>query len=428
MDVQIEELSSIKKKLNIQVSYEDYLKEIEKAYQKLGQQVSIKGFRKGKVPRGILERHYKEQTEADALGHLIEHSYIKALEQEKLQPVGSPSVKDIQKEKGKPISFVAEIETFPQVEARDYKELPLKIFSLEVKDSDIQEELVRLQAGQAQMVPVEGDDVKAQSGHVALVDFEGYLKGEVFEGGSGKGVSIELGAGHFLKDFEKGVLGMKKGENKKIEVVFPTDYPNAKLAGQNTEFDIQLNDLKIKSLPELDDEFAKDLGQFESLAQVKEKIAENLKYKKEQDQKRDETNQILDYLISKHSSIEVPELLIEQEVKALYENTLSHLQQQGLSPEKAGLVFEQYRVQNRENALRRIKAFLLFDSISKQEKIEVSESELRDRIAEIAKNVGQNVEVVENYYRQSQMMSSLFSQIREEKILDFIRQNAKFSN
>ncbi len=427
MNVQVEELSSIKKKLSIEVSYEDYLKEIEKAYQKIGQQVSIKGFRKGKVPRGILEKYYKEQTESDALGHVIEHGYIHALQQEKLEPVGPPSVKDVKKEAGKPITFVAEIETFPHVETKDYKKIPLTPFSTEVKDSEIQDELVRLQSNQAQMIPIEDEKTAAQAGHVAMVDFEGFLNGQAFEGGSGKGVSIELGSGHFLKDFETGILGMKKGETKKIEVAFPADYPNAKLAGQTTEFQMHLNDLKAKSLPALDDEFAKDLGQFETLAQVKEKISENLKFKKEQDQKRNEADQILDYLISKHTSIEIPESMIEQEVKALFDNAVNQLRGQGITPEQAGITFDQYRGQNRENAIRRIKAFLLFDSISKQEKIEVNAEDIKDRIAKISQNVGQSVEVVEGYYRQNQMMDSLSSQIREEKILDFIRQHAKVS-
>jgi len=205
MKVTVEELSPIKKKLMIEVSPEEVQEEVEKAYQKLSKQVSIKGFRKGKVPRSVLERHYKDQTESDVFSHLIEHSYVWALRDQKIDPVGPPKITDLKKEDSQPISYVAEVETRPVVNLKKYKEVSLKKPPVDVTEEELSKELEALRNAHAQITPLP-EETPLQSGHIAIVDFTGRLKGEVFQGGEGKGVMIDVGAGRFLKDFEEGIV------------------------------------------------------------------------------------------------------------------------------------------------------------------------------------------------------------------------------
>lgn len=417
MKAQVEEVGSIKKKISIEVEPDDYQKELEKAYRKLQKEVQIKGFRKGKVPREILEKYYKERTESEVLTQLLEQSYVWALGEHKIMPVSQPKISDL-KNIGQGLTYVAEVEVKPEVAAKNYKGIKLEKMAVAVEDEEIAQELEALRNAHAQISPL-AESVAVAKGHIALVDFLGKIEGQAFAGGEGKGVSVEIGAGRFLEDFEKGLIGMKKGESKQVDVKFPKEYPSKDLAGKTAQFDMTLNDIKEKILPELNDEFAKDLGKFESLAQVKEKLNEHMGHQKEANAKADLSQQILDHLI-KENPFDVPDGMVEMELDAMLENAKRQLQQQRLTLEQAGITEEAFRIQNREASLRRVKAFLLFDAIAKSENIQVTVDEIRDRIVQIAQSVGQSPEVVERHYQQNNMLHMLQAQISEEKILDFL--------
>lgn len=417
MKAQIEELGPIKKKISIEVEPADYQKELEKAYGKLQKEVQIKGFRKGKVPREILEKYYKERTESQVLTQLLEQSYVWALGEHKIMPVSQPKVSDL-KTLGQGLTYVAEVEVKPEIEAKNYKGIKLEKMSVEVSEEDIAKELEALRSSHAQISPAAEDAVIAQN-HIAVIDFLGKIDGKVFAGGEGKGVSVEVGAGRFLEDFEKGLIGMKKGQSKNIDVKFPKEYPSKDLAGKTAQFEMTLNDVKEKILPELNDDFARDLGNFESLAQVKEKLKEHMGHQKESGAKSDLSQQILDHLI-KENAFDVPDSMVEMELDSMLENAKRQLEQQRLTLEQAGITEEAFRAQNKEASLRRVKAFLLFDGIAKAENIQVTIEELRARIEQIAQSVGQSVETVEGHYRQNNMLHMLQAQISEEKILDFL--------
>src|SRR5262245_8562063 len=261
MKVTVEEISSIKKKLLIEVSNEEYLEELDEAYKKLGKKVSIKGFRKGKIPRPILERYYKQQTETDVFTHLIEHSYVKALQEQKIEPVAAPRISDFKKDDGSALSFSAEVEIRPEVAVSNYKGIKLKKPPVDVVEEEVHRELEALRQSHAQIGPV-AVEAPLQNGQIALIDFVGRIDGQPFEGGSGTGVMVEVGLNRFLADFEKGLVGMKKGEKKTVPVKFPEDYPAKELAGKQADFEMTLNDIKEKILPELNDDFARDVGNF----------------------------------------------------------------------------------------------------------------------------------------------------------------------
>jgi len=230
MKVTVEEISPIKKKLLIEVSPEEFKEEVEKAYQKLAKKVSIKGFRKGHVPRSILEQYYKAQTESDVFTHLVEDSYARALREQNLDPVGPPHISDLKKEDSQPISYAADVEVRPTVQLKKYKEIPLKKPPVEVAEEELSKEMEALRHAHAQITPIP-EETAVQSGHIAIVDFIGRLGDQPFQGGEGKGVMIEVGSGRFLKDFEEGLIGMKKGETETVPVKFPSDYPSPELAG-----------------------------------------------------------------------------------------------------------------------------------------------------------------------------------------------------
>ena len=422
MKAQVEEVSSIKKKISIEVEPDDYKKELESAYRKLQKEVQIKGFRKGKVPREILEKYYKERTESEVLTHLVEHSYVWALGENQITPVSQPKILDL-KNLGEGLTYVAEVEVKPQVEVKKYKEIKLEKMSVEVAEDEIAKEFEALRNAHAQITPV-AEGTVVTKGQITVIDFLGKIDGQAFAGGEGKGVSVEVGAKRFLEDFEEALPGMKKGESKKIDVTFPKEYPTQDLAGKKAQFEITLNDIKEKILPELSDDFARDLGNFESLAQVKDKLKEHMGQQKEALAKADLSQQILDHLI-KESPFEVPESMVEIELDSMLENAKRQLIQQRLSFEQAGITVEGFRSQNREASLRRVKAFLLFDAIGKTENIQASVEELRNRIAQIAQSIGQTAEVVERHYYQNNMLHMLQAQILEEKVLDFLIAAAK---
>ncbi len=414
----VEEISPIKKKIFVEISEGKYLQALDGAYQKLNKKVAMKGFRKGKTPRSVLERYYKDETESKVLSSLIEDSYLFALKDQNFEPVAPPQISDLKKEAGEGIHYVAEVEIRPTVELKDYKGIALKKPSVEPTEEEILKELEVLRERQAQIVPFEGDGPIA-SGQIAIIDFSGTLNGEAFEGGSGQAVSVELGQKRFLPDFEQGIVGMKKGETKNIKVEFPKDYGHATLAGQKADFQITLNDIKEKKLPELNDDFAKELGSFTSLQEIKSKIKEHAKNHKEQQAKVSLLNQIVDSLIAKHS-FEIPEALVEQELNIMLENFKGQLAQQKLTLEQVNVKPENFRTENREAAIRRVRAFFLFEAVAKLENISITHEEIHDHLRKIAQSVGQPEQVVERYYHENKMIPMLQSQILEEKIYDFL--------
>lgn len=425
MKARLEEISPVKKKLFIEISQETYLKKLDQAYQKLNQKVAIKGFRKGKTPRAILEKYYKEKTEADLFTELLEESYVWALKEQHVHAVTPPKISDLKKEDATGISYVAEVEVRPEVKLAQYREIPLKKTSTQPADREVEKELENLRESHAEIRPVEGNN-PIQAGQIALIDFIGFKEGKPFEGGNAKGVSLELGKGLFLADFEAGIVGMSKGETKKVELTFPQDYPSAELAGQKVEFEITLNDIKEKNLPELNDDFARDLGDYNSLEEVKKKIREQIAAQKEQVSRIEMISQTVDFLIEKHP-FEMPEGMIEQELDIMWDNALRSLRERNATPEQAGLEPQSYRAQNREAAIRRLKAFFLFEAVAIEEKIQITPEDLNAKIEKIAQSVGQPVHEVRKYYIDNKMVPYLQTQLLEEKVVDRLFSQAKIT-
>lgn len=425
MKVQIEEISPIKKKLVFEVPEEDLKKALNKAYQKLQGKVVVKGFRKGKVPRSLLEKSYGAQTQMETVSDLIDQSYKNAIQQHGIIAVDLPKISDLKIEENKPITFTAEVDVQPKVVAADFLGIKLEKNKVEVAEEELEAELKALQKAHAQRGPID-ESQTAQAGHFGTIDFIGTIDGVPFEGGSGKGVAVELGAGRFLPEFEQGILGMRQGENREIEVNFPLDYGHEPLRGKLAKFQIHLIDIKQEILPNLDDEFAKDLGTFETLDQVKANLKEHMLKSKESQEKGQLFTQILEHLVAKNS-FDVPPTMIDRELEYMLKGVHDQLASQGLSLEKVGMNEADYRSRNRPEALRRIQGFLLFDSIAEQNQLQVQEEELDQRLQGIAQRYKQPVEAIRRHYIEKNLIRPLYNQILEEKTLDFLISQAKIS-
>lgn len=418
MKVEIEEVSPILKKLRFELPPELYKKALDRAYDKLNKKVQIKGFRKGKVPRSILEKHYSGETEMDAVGDLVDQSYREAIQEHGIPAIAMPKISDLKAEPGQPFTFTAEVEVQPKVETKNYTKLKLKKPKIEVSAEELDKELHAVQKAHAQWVPAaEGSAV--QAGHQVTIHYHGTVDGTAFEGGSAQNVLVDVGAGRYLPDFEQGLIGMKKGESKDAAVQFPADYSHEPLRGKLAHFKLDLIEIKEEVLPPLDDEFAKDIGRFETLEQVKDQLKEHLLKGKESHLRGELFKQILDHLI-RENPFELPEGMIERELDYMLHTLEDQLRQQGLSLEKLGMSAEDYRAKNREEAVRRIKGFLLFDSIALQNQLEVTEEEMQARMAEIAERHRQPVEAIRRHYQEHDLLRSLYNQILEEKTLDFL--------
>lgn len=426
--VEIEDLSPIKKRLLFEIPRKNYDEVLEKAYAKLKQNTQIKGFRKGKVPRSLLEKYYGPKTIMEAVSEIVDKSYQEAIRQYQIPAVDRPEIKDLNMEaleKGEGLSFKAEVEIQPKVTAENYEKIKVKKNKLEVGAEEMERELQGVQKAFASFVPL-AEGTVAEKGHQVTLDFRGTLDGEAFEGGSGEGVPLVLGEGRYLPDFEAGILGHKAGESFTFEVKFPQDYGAEKLKGRTAQFEVELLELKKEELPPIDDELAKDVGKFESLDELKKDIENKLMAHKEKAERGNLFQQVLEHLLKKNN-FEVPQVMVERELDAMWQGVTRQLASQRITPEQAGIDPKEYRQKNREEALKRIKGFLLFDSIAQQESIKVEESEIEAKFKEIGEANKVDINNVKSFYQQQNLIPGLYSQILGEKTLDFLLEKAKVS-
>lgn len=421
MNVKVEDISSIKKKLSFELAAERVDTEIEKAYLKIGQKAKLKGFRPGKVPRPVLEQYYGPQMEEQVLDRLIRESYFKALVDHQIAAISDPEITETGAlEKGQPFSYEVEVEVKPEVEAKDYTGLSLKKERFEPDPQVVESRLEEMRTSRAQMEPVDREE--AQKGDFVTIDFEGFVDGTPFEGGKAEDHLLELGSGSFIPGFEDQVVGMKKGEPCEVEVSFPEDYGNKELAGKPAVFKVVLKEIKAKVLPELDDEFAKEFG-LESLAELKEKIDASYR---EQEQKRiddDLRERLVEALIAVNP-IEVPEVMVASQLDFMLQNLRKRFESQGMSLEMLGLNDESFKAMYRETAVRQVQGSLIMEAIGRQEEIKVEEAEIDGKLEQVAEMSNAPLDAVKKYYAADEARRGLIAQIEEEKVVQFLLEKA----
>ena len=386
MSLQVEKMEKNMAKLTIEVSAEDLDKAMQNAYQKAKGKIAIPGFRKGKAPRKMIEQMYgKGIFLEDAANALIPEHYSKALEECDLEIVSQPEIDVVQAEPGKAFIFTAEVAVKPEVTLGDYKGLEVPKSEVEVTDEDVDAEIKKEQEKNSRTVTVE--DRGAENGDITTIDFEGFVDGVAFEGGKGTDYPLTLGSGSFIPGFEDQLVGAKAGDHVEVNVTFPEEYQAAELAGKAAVFQCDVKKVEAKELPELDDDFAQDVSEFDTLAEYKEDIKKNLTDKKEKEARAAKENAAVDKAIE-NAQMEIPEAMVDTQVRQMINDFASRMQSQGLTMEQyfqfTGMTVEKMQEEMKPQALKRIQTRLVLEKIAETENIQPTEEEVNEEISKMA--------------------------------------------
>ena len=386
MSLQVEKLEKNMAKLTIEVSAEDLDKAMEKAYQKQKSRISLPGFRKGKAPRKMIESMYgKGVFMEDAVNSLVPQEYTKALGECDLEIVSQPEINVTQMEPGKALIFTADVAVKPEVTLGDYKGVEVPKSEIAVTDEEVDAEVKKEQDKNARTVAVE--DRAAANGDITTIDFEGFVDGVAFEGGKGTDYALTLGSGTFIPGFEDQLVGANTGDHVEVKVTFPEEYQAKELAGKEAVFQCDVKKIETKEVPELDDEFAKDVSEFDTLAEYKEDVKKKLTEKKEKEARTAKENAAVDKAIE-NAQMDIPELMTKTECRQMMDDFSRRMQQQGLSMEQyfqfTGQSMDKMLEDMKPQALKRIQTRLVLEKIAEAEDIQPSEEEITEEIQKMA--------------------------------------------
>ena len=410
-------------KMEITVEAEKFENAIKKVYFKNAKYFNIPGFRKGKAPQAIVEKYYgKEIFYEDAFNEIAGEEYENAIEESKIEVVGKPAVDIVTMEKGQDLVFTAVVATKPEVELGKYKGIEIEKIEYNVEESDIENNLKQMQEKNSRVISVE---TPVENGNIAVIDFEGFVDGKAFEGGKAENYSLEIGSGSFIPGFEDQVIGMKIDEEKDINVKFPDEYFSKDLAGKDATFKVKVHEIKKKELPELDDEFAKDVSEFDTLKELKDSIKERLEKENEQKTKYEKEDAVIK-AVTENMKVEIPAGMIEVEVDNMVKDMEQRMSYQGLKLEQylkmLNKTVEEFRKEYEPQAIEAIKSRLALEAIVKAEKIEATDADVKEKLEEMAKNYGKTAEELE---KNENIKEYLKQGIENEKAINFLVENAK---
>ncbi|APB36623.1 trigger factor [Heyndrickxia coagulans] len=411
--------------LTVEVDAETVDKSLDKAFKKVVKQINVPGFRKGKIPRPLFEKRFGvESLYQDALDMIVPGEYEKAIEETGIEPVDTPNIDVEQMEKGKSLIFKATVTVKPEVKLGEYKGLEVEKPDTEVTDEDVEEELKKLQERLAELVIKE--DGEAEMGDTVVIDFEGFVDGEAFEGGSAENYSLELGSGNFIPGFEEQLAGVKTGDEKEIEVTFPEEYHASELAGKKATFKVKVHEIKAKHLPELDDEFAQDADdEVETLDALKEKIQKDLKESKEHAAKHAVEDAVVEKA-AENAEMDIPEAMINTELNRMLQEFEQNLSAQGLNLELyyqfSGQNEEALRNQMKEDAEKRVRFNLTLEAIANAENLEVSDEEVDEELKRMSEMYGMPVDDIRRVLGST---DGIKADLKARKAIDFLVQNSK---
>ena len=426
MSLQVEKLEKNMAKLTIEVSAEELDKALETAFQKNKGKISVPGFRKGKVPRQMVEKMYgPEIFYEDAANALIGPAYEKAVEECEEEIVSSPKVEVTQIEKGKPFIFTAEVALKPEVKLGKYKGVTVEKLDVEVTEEQINEEIDRERDANARTISVE--DRAVENGDMTVIDFEGFVDGVAFEGGKGENYPLTIGSGAFIPGFEEQLVGAKLNEETEVNVTFPEDYHSEDLAGKAAVFKCTVKEIKVKELQELDDDFAAEVSEFETVAEYKESVKAKITERKEKAAKDAKEDAVIDAIIEK-AEMEIPDAMLETQQRQMVEDFAQRIQMQGLSMEQymqfTGLTVETLLEQVKPQALRRIQARLVLEAVAQAEKMEVTDAEYDEEIAKMAEMYQMEADKVKELLGDKHS-AEVKKDIVVRKAVEFVVSNAK---
>ena len=412
-------------KLNVTIEAEKFDEAIKKVYFKSAKYFNIPGFRKGKAPMNIVEKYYgKEIFYEDAFNEVVPEELEKAVEENKLEVVSRPDIDVTQIGKGQDLIFTAVFQTKPEAELGKYKGVEIKKIEYKVTDEDIEHELGHMQEHNSRLISIE--DRPVEKGDIANINFEGFVDGVAFEGGKAENHDLEIGSNTFIPGFEDQIIGMKIDEEKDIKVKFPDEYFSKDLAGKDATFKVKVNEIKKKELPKLDDEFAKDVSEFDTLKELKESIKE--KQQKQNDERaKYETQDAVIKAVCENVKVDIPSGMIETETENMLKDMEQRLAYQGLKLEQylqmMGKTKEDMQKEYEPQATEAIKSRLALEAVIKAEKIEVPEIDVDEKIKEMAKNYGKEND--EEFLKNENVRNYIKQGLESEKAIEFLVENAK---
>ena len=404
MSLQVEKLEHNMAKLTVEVAAEDVEKALQAAYLKQRKQINIPGFRKGKVPRQMIEKMYGPEVFYDeAANNMIPDAYAKAYDESELDIVSQPKIEVVQMEKGKPFIFTAEVATKPEVTLGDYKGLKVDKVSTRVTQKEVDEEIEKERERNARTIEV--TDRAVQDKDEVTLDFEGFVDGVAFEGGKGEDYPLTIGSGSFIPGFEEQLIGAEIDKEVEVNVTFPKEYHSEELAGKDATFKCTVHTIKAKELPELDDEFASEVSECETMDAYRAEVKKNIKERKERTGKEKKENQAVDQAIE-NAQMDIPEAMIEFQVRQMADDFARRIQQQGLTVEQyfqfTGMTAEKMMEEMRPQAEKSIKTRLVLEAIVKAENIEVSDERVEEELTKMAAAYQMEVEKLKEFMGENE--------------------------
>ena len=404
MSLQVEKLEHNMAKLTVEVAAEDVEKALQAAYLKQRKQINIPGFRKGKVPRQMIEKMYGPEVFYDeAANNMIPDAYAKAYDESELDIVSQPKIEVVQMEKGKPFIFTAEVATKPEVTLGDYKGLKVDKVSTRVTQKEVDEEIEKERERNVRTIEV--TDRAVQDKDEVTLDFEGFVDGVAFEGGKGEDYPLTIGSGSFIPGFEEQLIGAEIDKEVEVNVTFPKEYHSEELAGKDATFKCTVHTIKAKELPELDDEFASEVSECETMDAYRAEVKKNIKERKERTGKEKKENQAVDQAIE-NAQMDIPEAMIEFQVRQMADDFARRIQQQGLTVEQyfqfTGMTAEKMMEEMRPQAEKSIKTRLVLEAIVKAENIEVSDERVEEELTKMAEAYQMEVEKLKEFMGENE--------------------------
>lgn len=426
MKVNLEKIEKNLVALEIEVDQEKFAEAMNKAFKKVASKVNIPGFRKGKAPRIMVERHVgKEYIYDEALEYIVPEAYFEAVKETEIEPIDQPKIEVVQVGDDKPVIFKATVEVKPEVKLGDYKGLEVQKVEVKVSDEEINAELEKLRQRHAQMINIE--DGTAEMGDTVVIDFEGFVDDVAFQGGAGTDHSLELGSGTFIPGFEDQLVGVKVGEARDVKVTFPEEYHAKELAGKDAVFKVNVKAIKRKQVAPIDDELAKDVSEFETLEELKQDISNRLKEAAEIRAENSLKDQLVEKVVE-NSEVEVPATLVDVRIDSMLQNLSQRLSMQGLALEDylkfTNSSMEALREQYREDAENKVKANLVLEALAKEEKIEPTEEDIEEEIKKMAGQYNADPATMRTFIENQGNMSALIEAITIDKTVNFLVEQA----
>ena len=414
MEVTVENLNSVKKILHVEIPEDVVVRELDLAYKNLKKTAKIKGYRPGKAPRSVLERLFKKSVHSDVSSKLLQDSLVDTIRKNDLKIVGTPQIDPPELDAKGPYKYDATVEVTPEIGDIDFKGLNLKKTAYKISDEEINAQIKMLQKNLAQLKTVE-ENRSLKEGDFALIDYEGFKNGKPFtETQKTENFTLEIGKGKIAKEFDEQLIGMKKGDIREININFPEDYSNKNLANLDISFQVKLNEIREEVLPEPNDEFAKELGDYKTLNELKGVITDNLKQGYDKRTEQELSEQIFSALIAKND-FEVPDVMAEYELDSIVAEVERSLSYSNRSMEQIGLTKEGIKEKYRDTAIKQVKRHLILNRLMDQEKLILADENLEEGFKNMSKTFGKPVDEIKGFYNQNNDNLDLFKNTLLEK-------------